>query len=479
MTEDGHQITCNEGSVVPEHWPSARSDAPCRAWAIHGLFALPGMLLLWIAPKRVGASLAASGWRAAVVAHVLAMALGVGMSIWAELYNPLWSTRSANSWLSGIPRSIASAAQLPWSEWVRGPFAALASWAHRSGAGGFAQVLLTVLGVEAAAVLVAVAIMPLASAGEGAARLFGRCLRMTWWSTTVMIPIGIAWLMDPMIRPTLGLPPYWHPVDYIGLSVVGLLWLFILLRSTRRYPGPAEGPAWTPCTPRCESCGYTISHLPDTTNCPECGRPVADSLPERRSPPSFARASGVVSSIRAYATTLYRAMLDRRFFAGLAVHRGYARARTFFLVTCTVNAALVFICVMETEGLFWLQRNTMLGHIAADAIASASVLFAAHVLGGGIVTVVVAGAGRRPLRPTSVATFYALSGLPLISAGVAVLVWVGIVIGTGLYHQWPAWIIDLTSSLIATIAVISVGFGLFLTQRALRLAVRDTRFANA
>lgn len=37
-----------------------------------------------------------------------------------------------------------------------------------------------------------------------------------------------------------------------------------------------------PSTPLCERCGYPIQGLPESGNCPECGRPVADSLPSRR-----------------------------------------------------------------------------------------------------------------------------------------------------------------------------------------------------
>lgn len=37
-----------------------------------------------------------------------------------------------------------------------------------------------------------------------------------------------------------------------------------------------------PTTLLCESCGYPIGELPREGNCPECGRAIADSLPEHR-----------------------------------------------------------------------------------------------------------------------------------------------------------------------------------------------------
>lgn len=37
----------------------------------------------------------------------------------------------------------------------------------------------------------------------------------------------------------------------------------------------------------CEGCGYTLNGLPDDSNCPECGKPIAESSPELRKPPEW------------------------------------------------------------------------------------------------------------------------------------------------------------------------------------------------
>lgn len=37
----------------------------------------------------------------------------------------------------------------------------------------------------------------------------------------------------------------------------------------------------------CESCGYTLNGLPDDSNCPECGKPIAESARELRHPPAW------------------------------------------------------------------------------------------------------------------------------------------------------------------------------------------------
>ncbi|MCH7702399.1 MAG: hypothetical protein IID37_12005 [Planctomycetes bacterium] len=482
MPDDAHPMGDPPVEMVPEYWPSACSDTPRPARTIHGLFALPGFLLLWIVPKRIGASLAASGWRAAIVAHVLAMALGGGLILWAEMYN--WSSLSASfwapSWAPNVNRPIVSIGQLPWTDCVRGPFAAWALWAHESGIGavGFARVLLIVLGVEACAVLVAVGIMPWAAAGEDVLRLFGRCLRLTWWSTTLMIPLGIAWLMHPVIRPILGLPPEWHPFDYIALSGIGLLWLSILLRSTRRYAGPAEGPAWTPRTPRCESCGYRISHPPHAGNCPECGRPVVDSLPEHRSPPAFGEANEFINGVRAYGATLHQVVFEPRFFSHLAIHTAHRRARTFFLLTCLINSLLVFVATFGFEGRI-PPKQAILLQVVADAVTAASVCFGIQMLLGGLLAALISAVSRRPMQSAGVMVFYAQSTLLMWGVGVAALPWAGYRSSAWL-DRYPTNIAAASGAVIVmAIALTPFVLGTYGTLRALRRAVRDTRYANA
>src|SRR2546422_296499 len=37
----------------------------------------------------------------------------------------------------------------------------------------------------------------------------------------------------------------------------------------------------------CEFCGYTLNGLPQSSNCPECGMPIASSLGQKRTPPQW------------------------------------------------------------------------------------------------------------------------------------------------------------------------------------------------
>src|SRR3982750_2622659 len=53
----------------------------------------------------------------------------------------------------------------------------------------------------------------------------------------------------------------------------------------------ADVPA--PTSILCEGCGYTLDGLPSTSNCPECGKPIAESIGEnRRRPPAWEQTSG-------------------------------------------------------------------------------------------------------------------------------------------------------------------------------------------
>lgn len=58
----------------------------------------------------------------------------------------------------------------------------------------------------------------------------------------------------------------------------------------------------------CESCGYEIAGLPGESRCPECGRPVASSLPDQRPGSPWQQQP----SPRSLLATNYRAIRDAR-----------------------------------------------------------------------------------------------------------------------------------------------------------------------
>src|SRR4051812_49598289 len=42
----------------------------------------------------------------------------------------------------------------------------------------------------------------------------------------------------------------------------------------------------------CEACGYTLNGLPEDSNCPECGKPIRESIGSERQVPRWEREGG-------------------------------------------------------------------------------------------------------------------------------------------------------------------------------------------
>ncbi len=353
MSDDAATTTTAATSFVPELFRAVRSDMPVSVRTLRGLPALPGMVLLWFFPRTMGVRLAASGWSAAIVAHLVGVILGAGLIVWAvefPQFNPIRMTQTVDpSALEGPDFHEPPLRTMTAGELVRAPFAAIVAWLHEPATPGIWPEPLTtcmlILLVYVLGLLCALCMMPFASAGESSGRfsgrLAGRCCRLMLWSTTMVIPLGIAWMLrTPAIYQARGAPPP-DLNDWVFGSLFLLWWFVVLVRSTGRYAGPAEGPAWEPREPQCEACGYNIAMLPVSTNCPECGRPVAESLPARRQPTPFAAAVGFRQSFFGFFTTLRRAVSDPTYFDGLSVYRDTAPDRSFALWAAALAAGLV------------------------------------------------------------------------------------------------------------------------------------------
>lgn len=281
--------------------PSMLADAPPSVGAIRGLSALPKMFLLWIVPKRIGPSLAKASWPAAVLAFLIAVGLGLGLLAF-ELLTTYPVTAGRPGFI--IVKFSLPQAELTASEMVRAPFVAIVTVIHTTtGLSTTATTtLLILLAVPVALLALAVLMMPLAAAGERLGLLFQRCLRLTLWSTSTLIPLGVVSLCWPWFLDYLGLQGPATEVITLGstsgpderqrftvyaLILFVLWWLFVLWRSGLRYAGPADGPAWRPMTPRCARCGYIIAMLRLDARCPECNHPIADSVAHLRRKASF------------------------------------------------------------------------------------------------------------------------------------------------------------------------------------------------
>ena len=66
----------------------------------------------------------------------------------------------------------------------------------------------------------------------------------------------------------------------------------------------------------CEGCGYTLSGLPDGGNCPECGKPIAETLAAGRGPTAWEARPTFGTLMR---TAFAAGLRPRRFFQTLSV----------------------------------------------------------------------------------------------------------------------------------------------------------------
>jgi hypothetical protein len=464
-----------DGDMVPGELPPVRTDTPSRAWTIRGLVILPAMVPLWFMPKRIGPSLAAAPWRAAIAAHILALVIGYALVVWAESY---WVFNPFNVPVD-IPGDARQAPEMSFREQVRVPFAVLVMAAHSQTTGGGAvpSPAVVFLLIELGVFLLAVILMPFAAAGESIGSLFGRCLRLTWWSTTLAIPLGIGWLVAPRFHQWLGYasPNNWQPVDFPALAVFCLWWMVVLLRSGLRYAGLAAGPAWEVRQPVCESCGYIIAQIPRSTKCPECGRPVAVSLPENRRPTPFAMATSFRESLRSFWPTLRAAMFDKNFFRHLAVHSQHNRNRTFFFILCFFNGVIAFLGLLALRSAV-AERPSILDTLAAAAIVACTIILAVLMLVG-LEASMAAIIGRRPIQSSATVAFYAYASLQpfiLINLVLALLVAAGLSIEHPERLGVAAAFALFITTLIALIVAVLRSFRVLSWH-----PYRDTRRANA
>jgi hypothetical protein len=93
----------------------------------------------------------------------------------------------------------------------------------------------------------------------------------------------------------------------------------------------------------CEACGYVLNGLPREGNCPECGRPIADSAASRRKPPAWERrdqsGSGPGKLVRFIGTTAAILFRPASFFRHLSLGPDRA-SRQFALVHWLLASAL-------------------------------------------------------------------------------------------------------------------------------------------
>jgi hypothetical protein len=287
--------------------------------------------LLWLFPKRMGPHFAAVRWPGVVLGHLCWTLYGIGCIamdfVDAEYVGWVAYILDKTPWQSGI--SVGGSPTL-WDVAVA-PLTTLAQ--QLVGELPTGEELVIVVGVciaaELSIVLVAIALTSYATLGERYSVLFARVLKLTLWSTSSLIVLGIAMQCE-----YFGVIPRAVDEEYIlAAYFVWLMWIWI--RSTARYAGPAEGAGWQLRVPRCEKCGYQLTGLTATGRCPECADEVAKSMPDQR----VRSAVGPISYFR----TFVRVLHDPRFFRTLQMYDAPKRARRFALMTAFLGGPLIMV----------------------------------------------------------------------------------------------------------------------------------------
>ncbi|MFQ5430590.1 MAG: hypothetical protein ACE5E1_09805, partial [Phycisphaerae bacterium] len=171
---------------------------------------------------------------------------------------------------------------------------------------------------------------------------------------------------------------------------------------------------------QCEGCGYAIAQIPRSTNCPECGKPVADSLPERRQPPLFATAVGRWSKMRSFGITLWAALFDKTFFQRLSVHPHSAAARSYFLWLGALIALFVMTPLVDSRPSATSRTGSV--ELLGFVLASTILMFIAEFILCGLLIVFDAVVRRRPVQVAANIVFYGLSALLPVAMALAFFV---------------------------------------------------------
>jgi hypothetical protein len=125
---------------------------------------------------------------------------------------------------------------------------------------------------------------------------------------------------------------------------------------------PREATIPAPTDLLCENCGYVLNGLPPGSNCPECGRPAAESDPALRGPTAWETADEPGVSGGAFLSTS-AAVLFRptRFYRTLATRADTPRATVFAQIYWILSSMLFGLaaCAHATWFVFFDLRTPL------------------------------------------------------------------------------------------------------------------------
>ncbi|QOV89936.1 hypothetical protein [Humisphaera borealis] len=233
----------------------------------------------------------------------------------------------------------------------------------------------------------------------------------------------------------------------------------------------------------CEGCGYTLHDGPAPGNCPECGIPISDSLPELRHPAPWEAGQGVASIGAWLKTTGWVLFAPRGFFRHLSAIGPTRKSSIFGHVYRLLTSLLLGLAAsVHFDFLAVSQTSRRIAQLEVPglpfAIAAVLTFLAIELISLAVVYLTAWEAGYRGLRlPRPIVAraidYHAVHLVPPAILGTV----------TVLAYDWlnrhdgnlaAAWIMTYIYTLAAEV-IVSAGY-LFVTYWA---AMRNLMYANA
>lgn len=385
--------------VFPEYWESAQAEPAKEVRPVGFLWFLPVLARLLILPARLGPRLVRSSLFKAMLANGLALLLTLILLLSSLLPHLPEGARETFAHADCLGKLrllgviVVNVLQSLVGVFTVWPFVILALLGH------------------ATCWVIAWGLVPFVGGASSRRRTFGRCLKLTLWSSIVLVPLAAglwgAFAFERHVIPIAG--DARTKLLLTWLVLLAVCWMHLLLRLGSRVHRLDHGGADRQ-PPRCTGCGYRLTGLPTAGRCPECGLDLAASLPEGRWLPAWATARGLEGRFRAFFGTTWQILRQPHFFRTLAVHDGRNQAVGFAVWTCWLVAVWhLLVCAVPLDWA-WLRYVGLPDYWPTAILLFAGLLLVVllvTMLAGGLAALVTCRFGWRDPRSTTVVAGYA------------------------------------------------------------------------